>query len=133
MTVELGLQFLLGTATTSLLLVAGYVAASWREGSRSTRSPKSTREPPPTPPSDAQYVKLLAEMAELSSTVEKLALAVRRNSSRAYQRDLRDQAAPTAPPPGTPKAELRRLYGVGGMSGPQQAQHQLDIERNKGS
>lgn len=129
----LALESLLPTAITLLLLAAGYAVGSWRAGSRSTRNPKSKPDAPPTPISDVNYAKVLAEMAELSSTVEKLALSVRRNSSRAYQRDLRDQAdEPKVPPPGTSKAELRRLYGVGGMSGPQQAAHQLELERKKG-
>lgn len=123
--------FLLGTAITSLLLVAGYVAACWRADSRSTRSRKSPAELS-TGTSDARFAKVEAEMAELFSTLEKLTTTVKRISSRQGMRDLRAKDdPPPVPPPGTSKAELRRFYGVNGLSGPEQAKMQLERERGE--
>ena len=102
----------LGTAIASILLVAGYVLASWREGSRSTRSRKSQAEPL-TPSSQERLAKVEAEMAELWSTLESLTTTVKRISSRKAMQNLRGTATgDEPPPPGTPKQELRKFYGL---------------------
>ena len=116
---------LLGTGIASLLLVAGYVLACWREDSSSTRRTTSPREPS-TPLSDAHYASLRAEMAELYSTLEKLTTTVTRLSSRQGMREVRARVAGVAPPPGTDKATLRKHYGVAGLSPVEFARRQLD-------
>ena len=116
---------LLGTGIASILLVVGYALASWGAGSRSTRRTKSTPEPQ-TPISDAHYASLKAEIAELYSTLEKLTTTVKRISSRHGMQELRErETAHGAPPPGTPKADLLRHYGLAGKQGPEFARAQM--------
>lgn len=100
------------TATASLSLVAGYAVAYWREGSRSTHRKKSAPEPAPTPISEGRLAKLESEMAELWSLLEKNTAAMQRMSSRLARRGERAHNDP--PPVGTPKAELRKFYGIEG-------------------
>lgn len=75
---------------------------------------------------------MAADQAALFSTLEKLTTTVKRLSSRNGMRELRETHA-TAPPHGASKAQLREFYGISRMSGPEQAQHQLELEANKRS
>ena len=113
--------WLLITLTTSPLWLAGCVLVLWRAVSPSTRPSK--RPTTPTSATPSELASLQADVASLFSTLEKLTTTVRRLSSRQGMRDLREREA--GPPPiGTPKSELRKYYGVNGMSGPQQAEFQ---------
>lgn len=123
-------QCLLGMLILGAFSGVGYALGSWVAGSRSTPSPKSQDEPS-TPISDAHYAALRAEMAELYSTLEKLTTTVTRISSRHGMRALREKETGSAPPVGTPKAELLRHYGMSGKVGPEfaRAQQQLELSQ----
>lgn len=63
---------------------------------------------------EIRFAKVEADQAELFSTLSKLTTTVKRLSSRAGMQDVRDRQGSTVPPIGTPKAELRKFYGVKG-------------------
>jgi Zn-dependent protease with chaperone function len=77
--------------------------------------------------------ELEADQVALSSTQEKLSTTVKRLTSRAGMRELRDQknGSSSDPPRGTSKADLLRHYGMSGKVGPEFAQAQLDYETRK--
>jgi hypothetical protein len=71
---------------------------------------------------------LVADQAALFSAFEKMAVTVKRLSSRAGMRDVRDRQATAAPPEGTSKADLYRHYGFAGKVGPDFARAQQEFE-----
>lgn len=127
------LLWLLTMQTTLLCSLVVFAVVAWRRGSRSTRSAKQPTTPPVTPTSDAVLAQMQADQAALFSTLEKLTTTVKRVSSRAGMRDLRERehAAPEAPPVGASKAELLRHYGMSGKIGPAFAQAQLELETSR--
>jgi hypothetical protein len=122
------LLWLLLIVTASTCLLAWCVLGVWLKGSRSTQSRKSPPSPPPIQTSDAALAQLQADQAALFSTLEKLTTTVKRLSSRNAMRERREQPAGARPPPGTPKAELLRYYGMAGKTGPAFAQAQMDLD-----
>lgn len=125
---------LLITGIVSILCVVGSVAAAWRLGSRSTPSRKPPRSPPPMSDFEVRFAKVDADLVELFSTLQKLTKSMQRLSSRAGMEDLRERranAAPPDPPVGTPKAELRKHYGLNGLSPQQIAQRQMFTDRSQ--
>jgi hypothetical protein len=122
-------QWLLTTLILSIAWLAAYAIGRWLRASASTRAQKSKRSPEPTPTSvESRVAQMEVDLAALFSTLEKLTTTIRRLSSRAGMQDLR--AAPSEPPLGTSKAELRRHYGVDKLSGPAQARLQIEKERS---
>jgi len=119
-------------AIFSLSVAVSCALACWRAVTRSTAALKSLRRLVLTETSDAKLSKVAVDQAELFSTLAKLTTTVTRLSSRIGMRDVRERQsqAGDAPPPGTSKAELRRHYGVAGLSGPQIAQRQLSMVPN---
>lgn len=115
------LLFSVATLIFSTALAACCVLACWKWASSSTPRRKSPASEPATPTS-GQLATVLADQAELFSALEKLTTTVKRLSSRAGMQDHREKlsaeasAATAPPPPGTPKAELRRYYGLNGAS-----------------
>lgn len=112
-------------ATLSSACVAALVAAFWTRVSASTRPPKRPESPPPIP--NSALASLQADQAELYSQFEKMAVTVKRLSSRHAMRDRRD-SPPDAPPVGTSKADLLRHYGMSGKVGPEFARAQQELE-----
>lgn len=103
-------QCLLVIGITLIFSGVAYAVGRWQDGSRFT-SKKRSSDAPPIPISDAHYLALRAEMAELSLTLEKLTTTVKRISSREGMRALRaERATGDAPPVGASKAELRAFY-----------------------
>lgn len=122
------------TLISLLSLAAGYALHAWLTGSASTRRAKPQHSPPVTQPSASALAEVQADQAALFSTLEKISTTVKRLSTRQGMRESREraQADPgAAPPPGTPKAELYRHYGIAGKTPRQIAQHQLDLEASK--
>jgi len=80
------------------------------------------------PPSESTLSKVVADVAELNSSFQSLARTLKRLSSRHGMAELREtRAAAEGPPPiGTPKAELRKYYGLQ-QSGPEFAKRQLQL------
>jgi hypothetical protein len=100
--------------TLSIALFSGAVCAAlaWRWASASTRHKKQAPLPPSTAISETRFAAIEADQAELFSTLQKLTTTVKRLSSRAGMELVRDRQSGGPPPPGTPKAELRRYYSV---------------------
>ena len=122
---------LLITLIASVSLLASSALIAWSLVSRSTRRAKQPPSSPTTQNSSEALATLVADQAALFSAFEKMALTVKRLSSRAGMRDVRDRQATEAPPKGTPKAELLRHYGMSGKVGPEFAQAQLRMERER--
>lgn len=123
-------QCLLGTLILAGFILVGYALGRSLAGSPSTRKTKSQVEPS-TQTSDAQLAALRAEMADLYLILEKLTTTVKRLSSRAGMRDLRERdQEPVVPPVGAPKVELLRHYGMAGKVGPEFARAQMERERS---
>lgn len=121
-----GAQFLLVTLICSLSVGAACAAGAWWLASRATRK----RKAPPSTLSEgleARFARIEADQAELFSTLERVTTTTKRLTSRAGLRER--QNSPDALPVGTPKAELRKAYGIAGMSGPEQARMQLQREQ----
>lgn len=123
------------TAILLILLLVGCVAACWNRDSPSIRRRRSTPEPPSTSTLDARIAQVLADQAELFSTLEKLTTTVKRLSSRQGMRDAREESRSSRdsnpPPVGAAKVDLLRYYGMAGKTGPNFAQAQLDLERRQ--
>lgn len=127
MTVSDAVPWPLVMAITSLLVSASCAVACWIAVSRSSQLAKSLSDALTTPPSDAKLAQVLADQAELSSTLERLTTTIKRLSSRAGMEDLRSRRASEVdgpPPIGADKATLRRYYGLQ-QSGPEFARAQL--------
>lgn len=126
--------WLLGIAIFSLSVAAFSVLVSWRTATRCTRALKSLHALVATRTSDAKLSRVLADQAELFSTLESITTTVKRLSSRAGMQDVRARRSPSsegdAPPAGTSKAELRRHYGLLGKSAPEIARAQLSMVPN---
>lgn len=123
------------TLSCSTLLIAVSASVAWLRGSASTRPRKPPPSPPATPisPSPSEIASLQTDQAALFSNLEKLTTTVKRLSSRQGMRETRARKeSASAPPRGAPKAELLRHYGMSGKVGPQFAQAQLDLERQRG-
>jgi len=119
--VEKLLWFSVLTSTSSMLLSVACAAVSSRLALRATRALKRK------PPSELILAKLATDQAEVFSSLESLATTVKRMSSRhAMQARRSNQAVNEPPPPGTPKAELRRYYGFK-QDGPDFARRQLSV------
>lgn len=126
------LLFSLLTLILLLSAVAGYALGALKRGSASTRPTKQPPLPPPTPPSDTALAQVMADQAELFSTLGKLTTTVKRLSSRQGMQDVRARReaedSNSAPPVGTSKADLLRYYGMSGKVGPAFAQAQRELE-----
>lgn len=125
---------LLVTGIASMCLGVVSVVAFSRRGSRSTPPKKSAHEDSPTENLRAALASLQADQAELYATLEKLTTTVKRLSSRAGMRELREQQNDheSSLPPNASKAEVLRHLGLAGKVGPAFAQAQLELEtRNK--
>ena len=105
---------LLITSIISICLAVISAAISWRVGFRCTRALKSLRAALSTPPSHARLTQVEADQAALSSALSSVTTTVKRLSSRHGMQDIRARRADEPPPIGTPKAELRKFYGVKG-------------------
>lgn len=126
LTVVGALQCLLGT----LLLSKWWRARPVRRAS--PQDSASTPEEKAPPRWESRLLEVETELASLCSNFEKVNRQLMRLNSRAGMRELRARSsASEAPPVGAPKAELRRYYGVNGLSGPDQAAKQLDIEGDR--
>lgn len=130
---------LLCSLVTLFLLILGavlYVIALLRPGSRSTPSkkPSPSTEQTPSSVTDARVAAMEADQAALFSTLEKLTTTIKRLSSRAGMRDLREREredSNEAPPVGASKTELLRHYGFAGKAGPNFARAQQEYETRK--
>lgn len=118
---------LLITSITSICLAVTSVAVSWRAASRCTRALKQLRARLSMPPSDARLAKVETDQAELFSILGKLTTTTKRLSSRAGMQDVRERQQNSPPPLGATKAQLRQHYGIVGLSGPEQARRQLQM------
>lgn len=129
---QTAVPWLLSIAIFSLSVGVCCVLVCWRVATRYTQDRKWLRGLVLTKTSDAKLAAIQADQAELFSTLEKLTTTVKRLSSRAGMQDVRERHSSTStpPPPGTPKAELRRYYGMQGKSGPEIARHQLTMVPN---
>lgn len=114
--------------TLTSLLVA-LAALFWRRASRST--PRARRQESPAETPLSELASLQADVSALYASFEKMNTTVRRLSSRAGMREVRERQRGAPPPHGTPKAELLRYYGMNGKTGPAFAQAQLSLERNQ--
>lgn len=95
----------------------------------SSRASAATQEEKAPPKWESRLRELETEVVSLSSAFEKVTKQLMRLNSRAGMRELRaESSASEAPPVGAAKSELRKYYGVNGMSGPQQAAMQLTRE-----
>jgi len=103
---------------TSLLtsLVALYVSVSFRRVSASSQLLKRARD-------------LEVMTADLHSSFESLLASHKRLRSRAGMRELREKDG-EIPPLGTRKNELRKFYGLNGLSGPDFARKQMQLEKS---
>jgi len=119
--VEKLLLFSLAMSITSVLLTAGCVVACSRLASRCIRAQNRA------PPSHATLSRLEADQVALSSSLESIAMTVKRMASRKAMQDFRQGASENAPPPGAPKAEVLRHYKLAGKTGPEFAKAQLEL------
>jgi hypothetical protein len=124
------------TMTASVFCVVVAACARWVLGSRSTptRKPKPSPEATPTSETHAALAAVQADQAVLFSTLEKLTTTIKRLSSRAGMREIREREqedSNSAPPVGATKAELLRHYGLAGKVGPAFAQAQLELEHRR--
>jgi hypothetical protein len=78
---------------------------------------------------DSRLTDLSAEVVSLSSSFEKVTRQLMRLNSREGMRELRarEDGPGTPPPLGTPKGELRKFYGLQGLSGPEVARRQMSL------
>lgn len=132
--VEIAQLLLLLTLTLSILLVAVSASVHFWRGSASTRSAKRPPSPEPTQssPPQSELASLRADVDSLFSTLEKNSTTLKRLSSRAGMREVRERReSDSAPPRGAPKAELLRHYGMSGKVGPAFAQAQLSLEASR--
>lgn len=123
--------WLLATSITSLLLAATSVAISWNVASRCTRALKSLRAALRTPPSHARLAQVEADQAALSYALSTVTKTARRLSSRAGMEAVRERQKDEPPPTGTSKAELRKHYGLNGVSAADFARRQLALPIDK--
>jgi hypothetical protein len=103
-------MFSLAMNLVSICLSVASAVLCLRLGSRYIRVLKRK------PPSELTLAKLAVDQAELSSSVEKLATTLKRVNSRHAMQEHRSGRAASDPPPGTSKAELRRIYGLNGKT-----------------
>lgn len=77
---------------------------------------------------ESRLTDLSVEVASLSSNFEKVTRQLMRLNSRAGMRELRArEEEPEAPPFGAPKADVRKFYGLGNLTGPEFCRAQLSI------
>jgi hypothetical protein len=127
--------FLLGIATLSTSLAVLYALGRWLRVSRSIPRAKVPASGEVTSGEVLRRLQELeADQVALSSTQEKLSTTVKRLTSRAGMRELRDRESDSssAPPKGTSKADLLRHYGMSGKVGPDFARAQLRLEVDRG-
>lgn len=117
--------WLLITSITSTCLAVVSACISWRVGSRCTRAVKSLLGRRSTRPSDVKLAEAMEQQAALFSTLSKLEKTVVRLSSRSGMQEVRARQVSNPPPPGASKAELRKHYGLTGLSGPEFARKQM--------
>lgn len=110
------LLFALVTSITSICWGVASARACSRAVFLCGQAQKSAAMANEMPPSHAALAKVSAEQAELFSILEKLTTTVTRLSSRQGMRDVRAREANAPPPEGASKAELRKYYGVNGLS-----------------
>lgn len=124
-----GLRYVLIIGITSICSLVVCALVLWRLGFRSTAGQRSKHSPEPIPSSvESRLAQLEADQASLFSTLEKLTTTVKRVSSRHGMRDLREREQ-REPPPGAPKAQVLRHYGLAGKTGTDFFRRQVDIER----
>lgn len=114
------------------LLVVVCVSALCLRAFLFTPRAKPPASPPETPSSAlrSEIASVREDVASLQSTLEKNSTTLKRLSSRAGMREIRERReSASAPPQGAPKAELYRHYGMSGKVGPAFAVAQLQLER----
>lgn len=108
------LLFLQVTVILSTLLAAGCAVACWHLASRFTQLQRWARKRVMTETSDAKLAGVLADQAELFSTLGKLTTTVKRLSSRHGMQDLRERhSSPAGPPPLGDKKAAREFFLAG--------------------
>lgn len=131
----------------ALSLLSGLVAyavALLKRGSAATPARKSRSAPGPTENSlqdshaelQRTVAQLQADQAALFSTLESVTTTVKRLSSRAGMKALREErmtSTPEPPGPNASKAEKLAYYGLTGAVGPAFArrQQELELETNR--
>lgn len=126
------------TLMLSLLSLVIAACVRWSRGSPSTPTPKRKASPEATLTSEtpAALAAVQADQAVLFSTLEKLTTTMKRLSSRAGMRELREKEqadSNSAPPPGASKAEVLRFYKMAGKVGPEFARAQQELELSRGN
>ncbi len=104
------------TATLWTSQVVLSVALYSKLVSRFTGLQKWARSQLMTPPSDAKLNELLADQVALSSALASVGKTVKRLSSRSGMEELRAERKSAAPPPGASKEEVRKYYGLNGLT-----------------
>lgn len=104
-------QWSLITSILSVCIAVSSAIVSWRWGSRVTQLRKWARGRVLTETSDVKLAAVHSDLAELSSTLQKLTTTVRRLSSRHGMQDMRERRSQQdqPPPPGN-KAAARAFY-----------------------
>jgi hypothetical protein len=123
--------WLLATSITSMCLGAVSVAICWNVGSRCTRALKSLRAALRIPPSHARLAQVEADQLALSSALQSVTKTAKRLSSRAGMETIREREKDAEPPQGTSKAELRKHYGLTGVTPAEFARRQLAMPIDK--
>lgn len=108
--------WLILTLTALFLSVVLCAFAVLRRDSPSTRRVSSRPPPQPTPISLADFEMLRTEVTSLSLGLEALRKQVKKLAGYNAVTEFRAREANAPPPIGTPKAELRRHYGINGKS-----------------